>query len=214
MTDSEPRQQFEERVRHLCEQEDYDGAVTLLLERYGGELLGFMTGRLHDETAACEVFSMMAENLWRGLAAFQWRSSAREYAYAIARNAIAGYLRAPERRSDRNIPLSQANHISRLVDRVRTRTLPHMRTEIKDKIRLLREQLAPDDQDLLILRVDRDFSWREVAYVMRGDQTPLEGEALKRETARLRQRFHHIKEQLGELAREAGLLPLEPEPEP
>ncbi len=212
MTESEPRQQFEERVRRLCEQQDYDGAVTLLLERYGGELLGFMMGRLRDETAACEVFSSVAESLWRGLAAFQWRSSARSYAYVIARNAISAYLSAPERRRERNIPLSQAGPISGMVDRVRTTTLPHLRTEIKDQVRLLRAQLAPEDQDLLILRVDRDLSWNEVAAVMRGDETPLQGEALKRETTRLRQRLHYIKGRLRELAQEAGLLPSEPEP--
>ena len=52
-----------------------------------------------------------------------------------------------------------------MVDHVRTTTALHLRSEVKDQVSRLRERLEPDEQTLLILRVDRALSWREVAHV-------------------------------------------------
>jgi RNA polymerase sigma-70 factor (ECF subfamily) len=75
----------------------------------------------------------------------------------------------------------------------------------------VREQLEPDDQMLLILRVDRQLEWRDLALVMSTrDHCPtarLDDAALDREAARLRKRFERVKAELKDLAQEAGLLP-------
>jgi RNA polymerase sigma-70 factor (ECF subfamily) len=70
-----------------------------------------------------------------------------------------------------------------------------MRTDVKQGVAKLRERLDPDDQTLLILRVDRDLSWREVADVM-GLGEPA-----------LRKRFERIKTRLREMAREEKIVP-------
>ena len=88
--------------------------------------------------------------------------------------------------------------------RVRSSTLDHLRTEVTSAIRRLREELAEPDQMLLILRVDRSMEWREIAAALADED--LAGDALERETARLRKRFQFLTEKLRELARARGLL--------
>jgi len=145
---------------------------------------------------------MLGEDLWRGIKSFGWRCSFRTWLYTLARHAISRFKRAPHQRAGRNIPVSQ---VSELVDRVRTRTLPHLRTEIKDRFAALRETLEPDDQTLLILRVNRGLSWEEVARVMADGDEPDAAE-LKKVSARLRKRFQLLKDELRQRAQASGLL--------
>lgn len=191
-------------MREAWERGAFDRVATLAFERYGPELLGVLAARLRSHTDAAEVFSMFAEDLWRGLPGFQWRCSLRAWAHRLARNAAVRYA-TRDARPRRNIPLSQAPEVWELVDRVRTTTLVYLRTEVKSELRQLREALSDDDQTLLILRVDKDMDWRDIAAAMADDD--LDDAALGREAARLRKRFQLAKERLRQLAQERGLLP-------
>jgi hypothetical protein len=83
---------------------------------------------------------------------------------------------------------------------VRTRTLPHLRTEIKDEVMRLREQLEQDDRTLLILRIDRRLGWDDIAAIVEPDApTP---ERIKQLSATLRKRFERVKARLRELAKD------------
>jgi RNA polymerase sigma-70 factor (ECF subfamily) len=148
---------------------------------------------------------MFAEDLWSGLARFGWRCSMRTWAYALARNAANRYASSPHNRGSRNLGLSQSEQLSEIVERDRSTTQVHLRTEIKDRFRALREQLDLDDQMLLILRIDRDMTWRDIAIAM-GADAELEQHAMARESARLRKSFERIKTELRRMAKEAGLL--------
>jgi hypothetical protein len=64
----------------------------------------------------------------------------------------------------------------------------------------LRNTLDPDDQVLLVLRVDRELAWREIAIVMLGDQAA--DEDVTRKAATLRKQFERVKLQLRGLAAE------------
>ena len=59
----------------------------------------------------------------------------------------------------------------------------------------LRAELSETDQLLLMLRVDRELDFLEIALVFLGDEQASEAE-LKRETARLRKRFQLVKARL------------------
>jgi hypothetical protein len=69
----------------------------------------------------------------------------------------------------------------------------------------LREQLPVDEQTLLILRVNRQLRWEEIAQVMLFDSV-VEPAELKVGAARLRKRFQIAKEKLRRMALEAGIL--------
>ena len=197
----------EQAVRDRHAAGDFDGATTLAIETYGAELYGFLHALAREEDTAAEAFSVFTEDLWKGLPRFRWESTLRTWAYALARNALHRVRRDPARRAGRNIPLSQVGALSGLAEAVRSATSPHLRTEVKDRFARLREGLDPDDHALLILRVDRKRSWREIARAMPaepGGETDLEKRA-----ATLRKRFERAKAMLRELAAKSGLMPKE-----
>ena len=195
----------ESAMRRLFDEGRMHDVATEALETYGPEILSFLLAQLRDESAAREVFSEFSERLWRGLSGFEWKCPLRAWAYTLARNAAVSFKTAADRKPGRNIPLSEAKELSRIVDAVRSRTAVHLRTETKNRIRELRERLSDEDQALIILRVDREMSWREVAIVMCEKESPSDLE-LEREATRIRRRFFEAKERLREMAEKEGLI--------
>jgi RNA polymerase sigma-70 factor (ECF subfamily) len=196
----------EQAIKEACSAQQFELGTTRALESYGSEVLSFLIARLRSESDGEEAFAMFAEDLWKGLPTFEFRCSARGFLYTLARNAANRYASAPTRRRDRNQGLTANASISAIVDRVRTATQAYRRTDIKDRIRELRERLPHEDQTILILHVDRDLPWREIALVMQDGGEPLDDAAIDRESARLRKRFERIKAELKALAEKEGLL--------
>lgn len=202
---AESTQDTEKSIRDAFDRGDLEAAATAALELYGDEILSFLAMRVRNTSDAHDAFSMFAEDFWVGLPKFAWRSSVRTWAYMIARNAAARYAAAPHRRPARNLTLSAPGRVSQYVERARSATQLHQQTAVKDRIRALREQLDPDDQMLLVLRIDRSLAWRDLAIAMTGNDE-LDDAALDREAVRLRKAFERVKATLKELAQADGLL--------
>lgn len=192
----------EQEIRKAWEARDFEAAATLAVEAYADEMLEFLIARLRNQSGAQEAFSMFAEDLWIGLPRFEWRCSMRTWAYTLARNAGNRYAASPHNRPGRNVTLSK---ISALAERMRTTTQAHHRTDVKDRFRVLRERLDAEDQMLLVLRIDRDMAWRDVALAMAGDSS-LDDEAIARDSARWRKAFERAKAELKRMAIAEGLL--------
>lgn len=193
----------EQELRCAWDNADFRAVTTLALERYGPEILGVLAAKLRSASDAADVFSLFAEDLWRGLPGFQWRCTLRAWAHRIARNAAIRWATAGERRPERNVSMEQGG-VLELAERVRSSTLVHLRSEVKSEVRRLREELPELEQMLLILRVDKALEWPEIAAALAdGD---LDADELKREAARLRKRFQLVTEKLRDLARERGIL--------
>ena len=160
---------------------------------YGPEVLGFLVGSANSDQRGREIFSIFCEDLWCGLKGFSWDCSLRTWLYVVARHACFREQRA-ERRRPRAIALSQAPALAELAWQVRSGTHTYQRTEAKERVLRLREALPELDRMLLILRVDRELSWRDLArVVLGGSPNPIE---LEREAVRLRKRFQLVKERL------------------
>ncbi len=200
------RELLEKQVRESCQRKDFDEATRLCIKGLGAEIIGFLDARLHSLSDAEEVFSLFAEDLWRGLPKFQWRSTVRVWAYSLAITAANRYLSAPQRRRSRNLTLSRVESLQKAVDRVRTTTVAYLKTQTKTRMQALREMLPQEDQTLLILRIDRGFSWRDLARAMSSEGVLNSDEAVSRSAARLRKRFERIKERLRELAVQQGVI--------
>lgn len=196
---------LEASIRERFEAGAFADAVTLLVEGYGREVLRFLAMRLRDPELAADVFSEFTEELWKSFPSFGFRCSARVWAYTLARHSASRRLRVLGRERRRQVPISEADGLSALAAKVRTATLAELKTEVKDRVTELREQLPPDDQMLLVLRVNRKLDWREIAEVVLYDGTPLERATLDKEAARLRKRFQLVKERLRKMAIAAGL---------
>lgn len=197
------RPAFEAEVRKRCEDNDFRGAAEAAVRGYGPEILGFLTAVMASEPNAGEVFSQFAEGLWRDLPRFEWKSSLRTWSYAVAKNAMRTWKSAAHRDPRRHAEESKLGDVA---EQVRSATLPWLRTENKTKLQQLRDELDEDDRLLLVLRVDRELPWEEIAGVTL-DESSASPEAVKKESARLRKRFQLVKDNLRERARKAGLLP-------
>lgn len=197
----------EEQAQSSWRAGDFEATATIVLKAYGTELYSFVLAQFHRSwDQADDVFSIFREDLWRGLPRFQWRCSIRAWCYRLARNAASRYRRTPQNRRSHHVSLDDAPFLEDVVDQARTSTQAHLRSEVKSEIQQLREQLTQADRDLLVLRVDRALSWREVAHAMLPSNEPSDDEHIRRLEASLRQRFVEIKNKLKRLAKERGLL--------
>ena len=188
----EERHEVEDRIQAAAKAGRLGQAATLGLSHYGPELLGYLVAITRDEVTANEVFSMLAEDLWRGLPGFRWDCTFRTWAYGLARSATSRYRRDAFRRHA--VALDDSGY-AEVLARLRSTTATYLRTETKDKIARIRAELDPDDQALLILRINRNLGWREIARVF----AEAEGEAdaeLDRRSAALRKRFERLKTEL------------------
>jgi RNA polymerase sigma-70 factor (ECF subfamily) len=191
----------ESRIRELHTGGGTDEAVTLTVETYGPEVFGFLASRLRDDDAANEAFAQTCADLVASIQSFAWRCSMRTWMYKLARSAAAKQTRGLRKRRNEDVPLSQA---SDLAERLSSRTRDWARTEVKDAFAELRAELAPEDQTLLILRVDRALEWSEIAEVSSDEE--LDDDERARAAARLRQRFKSVKDSLRRRAIEVGLI--------
>jgi RNA polymerase sigma-70 factor (ECF subfamily) len=191
------REAGERAIRALCTVGAYAEATTATLRMYGVELLGFLRALAGNPDLAADAFGELGEDIWKGLPRFRWESTLRSWLYSLARNALAQLRRDPRRRAERNLPLSIAPEMAQLV---RTATLEIQRTEVKDEFRVLREQLDPEEHEILLLRLDRGLAWKDIARILGGSDN------IDARAAALRKRFERAKERLKRLAIEHGLI--------
>jgi len=192
-------------IREAFNAGQLDAAATATLAAYGHEIRSFIGSRLREKSDADDVYSMFAEDLWVGLPKFSWRCSMRTWAYTLARNAMTRYVKSPQRKAARNLPLSWPGALSELVEQVRSSTRAYQRTDVKDRFLALRERLDPEDQMLLTLRVDRQMSYHDLAIMMSGNPECDEA-TIERETVRLRQALTRLRRELRRLGEAEGLL--------
>lgn len=192
---------LEEEVRAAWERGAFDEAATIALQRMGPELLRFLVHAHRDEDLASDVFSSLAEDIWRGLPGFRWDCTFRTWAYCLARRASSRHRR---RRAGEElvVPLGDLGALSEIVMEVRTRTISAIRTERRTALDQLRDELDVAERMLLSLRIDREMSWNEIAAVLAEEQ----GSPDVAEVARLRKRFQLLKDRLKKRGRELGLV--------
>jgi RNA polymerase sigma-70 factor (ECF subfamily) len=187
----------EARCLEALDRGDHAGAATVVMREYGPQLLGYLCSVLRSEADAGEVFSMFSEDLWRGLPGFRRECPARVWCYRLAWHAAARFLRDPYRGRGQRL---ETTELSRLVAEVRSSVFLGRDQARQATLDRLRQALSPDERALLVLRLDRDLSWSEVALVLSE-----EGGAPVEEAA-LRKRFERLKEKLADRARQEGLL--------
>jgi RNA polymerase sigma-70 factor (ECF subfamily) len=183
------------RVHELLAEGDTRTAAAIVIQKLGPRILGYLRTILRDEADAGEAFSVFAEHLWRGIGTFRGDASIRTWAFKVAWNAALNVRGDAWRRLGRRLVTGEA---SRLAEEIRTATVERFERQ-RDALAILREALSPEEQTLLALRIDQKLAWEEIAHVLSGEGAPVEAVAL-------RKRFERLKERLGRLARERGLI--------
>lgn len=188
------RMDLESRVRGALRRGEDDEATTLAIEALGPGVLGYLAAMLRPDDAR-DAFSLWAEDVWKGLPGFRWECTLKGWAYRIAWRAAARQTR--DRFRARAVPLGESL-ASRLAESVVTRS-SLMSGGRRDRLAQLRAQLDPVDRTILVLRIDRELEWDEVAVALSDTGVALAAPAL-------RKRFERLKERLAVLAREQGML--------
>jgi hypothetical protein len=165
------RQAASRAVRRWVDAGHVARAVTCALRIYGAEVFGFLSTVIDDDARAREVYTRLARRIRRELPRFPWSCSLRTWLYMQARAELARQRKGK---------------------RVET---PHPYRGRMDQI--LRRGLDEADRELLVLRIDRRLTWRELALTS--------GEAdVALAEARLRARFVQVCETLRRTAAEYG----------
>ena len=166
---------------------DAAAAATLAIKAYGPQILGYLTAILRDDDDAEDAFSVFCEDLWRGIGAFRGDSAVRTWAYRLAWHAAMRAARVPYRKKKERLATGAA---SVLAAQVRSTTLAHCKPANLDRLAEARRSMTPEEQTLLILRVDRGLAWKDIAEVLAADAPGAVDEAA------LRKRFERLKEKL------------------
>jgi RNA polymerase sigma-70 factor (ECF subfamily) len=187
---------LEAQLASLLDQGRLSDAAAASIRGYGPQILGYLASILRDDGLADEAFSRFAEDLWKGIAGFRRESSFRTWAYRVAWSAARDIQTEAFRRRGRRLETAE---ISQIVAEVRTSSAAWLKEDARDKLDRLRKSLSPEDQTLLILRINRELSWKEVAQVLSTAEAPID-------EATLRKRFERVKTRLRKLAEEQGVV--------
>jgi len=190
--------QLDAELRPLLGAERFMEATTLVLRSLGPEILGFLSAVLGNVDGD-EVFAAFSESLWRSLAAYQSKCGIRTWAYMLARQQIARHRKGARRHQQPQVRISELADVLQEVRRTYTTR--------RATLTRLRNELSIEDRELLILRIDRELSFDEIALLFVDDPGTADEQALRREAARLRKRFQLIKEQLMTRVREIQAWP-------
>jgi RNA polymerase sigma-70 factor (ECF subfamily) len=184
---------IEAQVRDHLARGDQREAAAAALRGLGPQVLGYLEGLVDDPDDARDVFQAFAEELWRWLPTWRGEGSLRAWAYRLAWHAAARFQRGAWRRRRQRMRTTMA---SRIAASVASESRAGGR---RDRLSRLRPALDPEERTLLVLRLDRELPWEEVALVLSEEGAPVE-------PAALRKRFERLKDKLARMAREQGLV--------
>jgi RNA polymerase sigma-70 factor (ECF subfamily) len=183
--------ELDAKVRAYVARGQADRATEKILREYGTELARYLRSQLASDADAEEAFSRMSEELWRSLARFDGRCSTRTWCYMLARHS-AIYIRTLPRHQREQL-VSSIPSVQQAATEMFSRSLVD-RGHQHELYAEAKEALDPDDRTLLVLRVDRNLAWREIAVVLLGEGAS-EAE-LGKKSAALRKQFERVKAEL------------------
>ena len=189
--------EVDEQVRSLLAAGDTAQATTVALRALGPEVFGFLAGVLDDDDAD-EVFSALSVRLWRSLDGFEGRCTVRTWIYVLAHHELGKFRKGVRRHVDGRVPISELEDVLAAA-RITTRST--LATDKRVKLASLRDELPVEDRTLLILRVDRNLAWDDIALAFAEDPEAFTNDDRRRESARLRKRFQLVKQRLVTRAR-------------
>lgn len=167
-------------------------AIGHVVSTYGAEVFGFLMAMLDERRAAREVYTAVMERLPDEARRFAETCSVRALTYGLARRELARRRASSGERRPR---------ASRWIASRPPAVSPYRSPAAESLVASIRQRLAAEDLELLILRVDRHMTWRELAITQVGC---LSAGRLELESQRLRARFRRLKAQIARRAERHG----------
>jgi RNA polymerase sigma-70 factor, ECF subfamily len=187
---------LEQRIGAALDRGDLEAATTEAVRGYGAQIAGYLRAVLGSDDAAAEAFSIFCEFVWIGIGKFRRQCSFFTWSHHLAWGAVRRIYADPYRKRARRLMTSE---LERVAAHVFSTSLERRRDAAADRLAELRHRLTPAEQTLLILRLDRNLSWSEIAQV-------LEEDGAGAEEAALRKRFERLRAKIRTMAEREGLL--------
>ncbi len=197
---AESLDELEQRIRESLASQDNHGAAQLACGAYGAEILGWLCAVLMDNESAHATYNAFLAELATELWTYRGDYPLRIWMYGLARKLAMRNVR-PASRVDSPIGASVGPTRSQDNEGGRAETPAEISATALAR---MREVLEPEERMILVLRVDRQMSWEDVARVMENPPTP---GTLRECATRLRRYFHRTRDRLRDLASRQGLLP-------
>ena len=192
--DQQKKAAIDARIIEHLEAQAYEEAAEIAITEYGPGIFGMYMGVFHDEAAAQDAFQQFSVQLWQSLPSFQNRSAFFTWAFTIARRTISRSLNRPELRVEQRLPTLQERNLQ--ARWARTSTAEWRNTATRNRFEAMCAELDPEERTLVMLRIDQEMSWKEIAVVIADDDEPLDGAAVTRSASALRKRFERIKNKM------------------
>lgn len=193
------REQIEALFMAHLRAQQWPQAVEVLIANYGDEILRFLHGFLREGQLAEEVFSQVCLKLCEEAPRFRGDCPGRTWFYYQARFAALALVRKERRKPERRLETAEWSRMSALVEQVRSRTRPYLRTEVKNQFQALRDDLDPEERMLLVLYKYQGLNSIQVAEAMSTPAQPWT-------PAQVRKRWQRLKLKIAQLARDRGML--------
>jgi RNA polymerase sigma-70 factor (ECF subfamily) len=183
---------LDEQIGALLVAKQDAAAATEVIRALGPQVRQYLRAVLRDEDDAEDAFSLFSEWTWKSIGTMRDASSLRTWTFGVAWNAARRVREDPYRRRKQRLATEDASKLKNAT----TRSSHFRKAAQLDE---LRATLDPEDQNLLVLRLDQALGWDQIAEVVSAAGTPATAPAL-------RKRFERLKSRIGELARERGIL--------
>jgi RNA polymerase sigma-70 factor (ECF subfamily) len=187
------RDALESRIAASIAASRFAEAATEALRGFGPELLGYLIGTCGNDDLGHDAFAELCERMWKGLPQFRGECSFRAWCYRIARSVCLDQKKRAHRHRERP---ALSHEISAVAMNVASTRPTYLRSEIRDRFADVRAALDDDEQALLVLRLDRNLSWPEIAAIF-AEGAPID-------PATLRKRFERIKRRLRDVLLREG----------
>lgn len=175
----EPVKDLDRQCHELLSQNRGRDACTLIARVLGSEVRGYCRGMMASASTGDDLYQDVLEAALVGLPSFQFASSIRTWVYAIAHHLVLRRLRRYSRRKVVRLETGQADGLPG-TDLRSQESREHRRELVME----LRDRLAPEDREVIILRAERELSFRDIATVLQTSE------------ASARQRFHRARKQI------------------
>jgi RNA polymerase sigma-70 factor (ECF subfamily) len=165
---------------------DIEGAAARVIQGCGACIRGYLRVALGEDRQVRDAFSAFSEAVWQRIRRYRAEKRLVVWAHRLA------YVAAKERRETSRLrkPSStrKAKPGSRDLSRTRAATLEPLGAA--EDAELMRRELSLEEQTLLTLRIDRQFEWAEIAWVLSQGSGSDVGAQMARRFERLVARLH------------------------
>ncbi len=158
----------EAAIAEAAAQGDFEGALELLMDRYGDAVYRFCRQMTRDSALADDVHQLTFVQAFRALPRFEGRSTFKTWLYSIARHRCLDALKARRRWSAR---FELVEELPEVEDAAES---PHSAVEQRSLATILErclERIAPKIREAVLLRFQAGLSFPEMSDAL-GDRAP------------------------------------------